>query len=287
MNNIIQVKYECFDEPYCEISNICKQLQEKEQEYEELKGDLWSKEENLKDYIEHFNKASDELDRLKERLKRAKQRIVKLNKMRKAKEQECEELKEKYLELKEQNGSYIVQLNTVNEQLDQLKEQLKRKEKEYEELKEGIMPFMNGDYCVNVCRVKQQFNQLKAEVELLRQYKGSKQASYESMQTEWNKAVSQNQDLLKQNEQWQKKYELLMIKGKEGISKRDWAYEQRKKKYDQLKAKLIEIKEIAQSNMDCKQFMAIQCMLTGSTDDKNKVLEQILQKISEVIPNEN
>lgn len=37
------------------------------------------------------------------------------------KEQECEQLKEKYLNLKEQNGSYIVQLNTVNEQLDQLK----------------------------------------------------------------------------------------------------------------------------------------------------------------------
>ena len=38
------------------------------------------------------------------------------------KTQECEELKEKYLNLKEQNGSFIVQLNTVNERLDQLKE---------------------------------------------------------------------------------------------------------------------------------------------------------------------
>ena len=37
MNNIIQVKNECFDEPYCEISNICKQLQEKEQELKRLK----------------------------------------------------------------------------------------------------------------------------------------------------------------------------------------------------------------------------------------------------------
>lgn len=30
-----------------------------------LLGDLWVAEENLKDYIEHFNKASDELDQLK------------------------------------------------------------------------------------------------------------------------------------------------------------------------------------------------------------------------------
>jgi predicted nuclease with TOPRIM domain len=45
--------------------SILKQLKAKEQECEELKGDLWSKEESLKDYIEHFNKASDELDQLK------------------------------------------------------------------------------------------------------------------------------------------------------------------------------------------------------------------------------
>lgn len=36
MDNIIQVKKECFNEPYCEISNICKQLQAKEQECERL-----------------------------------------------------------------------------------------------------------------------------------------------------------------------------------------------------------------------------------------------------------
>lgn len=54
-----------------------------------------------------------------------------------------------------------------------------------------------------------------------------------------------------------------------------------------LKQTLIEIKEIAESEMDSKEFMAIQCMLNGSVDNKNKVLKQILQKISEVIPNEN
>ena len=51
--------------------------------------------------------------------------------------------------------------------------------------------------------------ELKEEVDLLRQYKGSKQASYESMQVEKNKAVSQNRDLLKQVEGWQEKYNKL------------------------------------------------------------------------------
>lgn len=35
-----------------------------------LLGDLWVAEENLKDYIEHFNKASDELDQLKDVIKK-------------------------------------------------------------------------------------------------------------------------------------------------------------------------------------------------------------------------
>ena len=45
---------------------------------------------------------------------------------------------------------------------------------------------------------------------------------------------------------------------------------------------LTEIKEIAESEIDSKEFMAIQCMLNGSVDNKNKVLKKILQKISEV-----
>ena len=48
-----------------------------------------------------------------------------------------------------------------------------------------------------------------------------------------------------------------------------------------LRQTLTEIKEIAESEIDSKEFMAIQCMLNGSVDNKNKVLKQILQKISE------
>ena len=53
-------------------------------------------------------------------------------------------------------------------------------------------------------------------------------------------------------------------------------------KNSRLMGCITEIKEIVQNNIDCKEFMAIQCMLIGCVDDKNKALQQILQKISEV-----
>ncbi len=83
----------------CEDWSNCyfKRWQRKEQECEELRGDLYFTNEQLKDFKSHYDKVVGE----------------------------CENLREKYLGLKEQKGSYIVQLNTVNEQLDQLKEQIK------------------------------------------------------------------------------------------------------------------------------------------------------------------
>lgn len=50
---------------------------------------------------------------------------------------------------------------------------------------------------------------------------------------------------------------------------------------EDLKETLIEIKKIAKSEIDSKEFMVVQCMLNGDVDNKNKILEQILQKISE------
>ena len=95
----------CIDngiEEHCKDKNCYyKQLKRKEQECEELRGDLYFTNEQLKDFKSHYDKVVEE----------------------------CENLREKYLGLKEQKGSYIVQLNTVNEQLDQLKaenEQLKK-----------------------------------------------------------------------------------------------------------------------------------------------------------------
>lgn len=47
------------------MAELEDKLEDKEQECEELKGDLYITEENLKDYTEHYNKASEELDKLK------------------------------------------------------------------------------------------------------------------------------------------------------------------------------------------------------------------------------
>lgn len=55
--------------------------------------------------------------------------------------------------------------------------------------------------------------------------------------------------------------------------------EQECEKYKQALAK---IEEIAESEIDSKEFMVVQCMLNGNVDNKNKILKQILQKISEV-----
>ena len=92
-----------------------------------------------------------------------------------------------------------------------------------------------------------ELDQLKAENETLKQYKASKQASYESMQREWNQAVNKNRE---------------------------------------LKQTLTEIKEIAEDagntqyltfpDFNLKQNVK---MLMGQF---NGYLQQILQKISEV-----
>ncbi len=74
------------------------------------------------------------------------------------KTQECEELKEKYLNLKEQNGSFIVQLNTVNERLDQLKaenEELKEKNAKLEKKLE-LIPCANEALQIGYTAYKKQ-----------------------------------------------------------------------------------------------------------------------------------
>lgn len=66
-------------------------------------------------------------------------------------------------------------------------------------------PILRCDEIKN-CPIKENYKQLarkEKECNLLGQYKSSKQASYESMQIEWNKAVSRNKDLLGQVEKWQ------------------------------------------------------------------------------------
>ena len=133
-----------------------------------------------------------------------------------------------------------------------LYKQLKHKEQECEELKEDRERWksnFNGKVSA-IEELLQQLDQLKAEnekldkeVKLLRQYKCSKQASYESMQVERNKAVSRNQDLLKQVEKWQEKCNKLEAENEK--LKHDNGYEvgALEKTIDNLKAENEDLKK--------------------------------------------
>ena len=85
---------------------------------------------------------------------------------------------------------------------------------------------------------KKKYDQLKAEVELLRQYKGSKQASYETMQREWNEAKNEVKKLKAENERLKTGLPIQVI-GKD--------YFELIQKADKLEQALQEIKEIAEN----------------------------------------
>ena len=130
------------------------------------------------------------------------------------------------------------------------------------------------DCIVETC--KAQYKELKAELE---QYKKSKQASYEQLQKRCNELELENRKL---------EAELEEIK-----TLKDMYFTFYKAKHDDIKGiffkykqTLTEIKEIAEGEMDSKEFMVVQYMLNGNVDNKNKVLKQILQKISEVLDEE-
>ena len=69
--------------------------------------------------------------------------------------------------------------------------------------------------------------------------------NYKSKDDEINKLKKENTELKAENERLKEQVKHWQIEHKEGISKRDWAYEQRKKKSDKYKQTLQEIKEIA------------------------------------------
>ena len=64
------IKVDSLDELY--ITQLQAQLKHKEQECEQLRGELWVVEENLKDYIEHYNRQCEQLDQLKAELEQEK-----------------------------------------------------------------------------------------------------------------------------------------------------------------------------------------------------------------------
>ena len=177
--------------------------------------------------------------------------------------------------------------------------QLKRKEQECEKLKaelknfrsmakKGLDEFKHIGGCWG-CGLQLQLNQdiedirkLKAENEVLKQYKASKQASYESMQKEWNNAVNENRELKAENERFKVNkhqycfaYDETCLTGNEKCVYYTCGF----KSILKLKQTLAEIKEIAENG---KRF-AERYMITG--EQKANVLtyaNAILQKISEV-----
>ena len=180
-----------------------------------------------------------------------------LYKQLKAKEQECEGLGQAYLETNELLQEKTKECTNLKAENDLLKQECDNWEQQ-------------------VLFADEQIDKMQDEIHLLQQYKKSKQASYESMQIEWNKAVSQNQDLLKQNENWQKEY---------------WKLEQGNdflaEKNSRLMSCLTEIKEIAESIT----YGGSKCLNCGEkakncADCMDETIEQMLQKISEVIKDE-
>lgn len=90
-------------------------------------------------------------------------------------------------------------LNTIEVMLEneKLEEALKVKEQECEELKTKLLNWLGKEGLRQSDKefYEEQLDQLKAENEVLKQYKASKQASYESMQRQWNEAINKNRKL--------------------------------------------------------------------------------------------
>lgn len=140
-----------------------------------------------------------------------------------------------------------------------LEQKLQAKEQEYERLKEAYTDCAESRL-IFVNKTEEflhQLDQLKAENETLKQYKSSKQASYESMQREWNNAVNENRELKTEIETL-KSFDINLV----GIKECEI------RQLVQYRKALAEIKEIAESCYD-------------PVDKDNDGFWTILQKISE------
>ena len=95
----------------------------------------------------------------------------------------CEEWAEKYNKLKAENERYKPILDRLLQQFET-----------YDKLKSlDVVTFAKQTF--------EQLNQLKADNDKLKQYKASKQASYETMQREWNKAKNEVKQLKAENKE--------------------------------------------------------------------------------------
>lgn len=157
----------------------------------------------------------------------------------KRKEQECEELRQVKKDLPDIQMPYVILYRQIKEQYykleqecedlreelewvhgikDQLKAENKKMSKGYEKLTEIVSPYIDDftgyneelkgfDIVLCVKELMQQLDALETENEKLRQYKASKQASYETMQKEWNDAKNKVKQLKSENEHLSEKEE--------------------------------------------------------------------------------
>ena len=75
-----------------------------------------------------------------------------------------------------------------------------------------------------------------------------------------NRLIEEKYNLSRECEELKKRNKLLLIKGQEGISKRDWAYEQCKKRADRYRKALEEIEEIVKQT--CRKRCTNDCLGT-------------------------
>ena len=150
----------------------------------------------------------------------------------------------------------------------ELYKQLQAKEQECEELKEEAL---HSDYGIMKNNLEGAITYLEKENKDLSKIIDCKNGTVLSLKQQLDQLKAEN-DQLKRQHQGDKG--LITATGKQNY--------QLLQEYDKLKTALTEIKEIAESEMDSKEFMTVQCMLNGSVDNKNKVLKQVLQKISDL-----
>ena len=238
----------CSDQPNCKFK-----LEKRGYKIEQITE--FTPREELIETITHLRVLNAELESYNEQLKESQNIEIKENKILR------EELKRKELECEKKswvigNLGYKIknqrkEINIRLEQLDQLKAKLELFKKS------------------NITTI----DQLKAEIETLKQYKASKQASYESMQREWDEAVNENRDLKGKVNELEEELQFAKDGEQEWLKQYKLAQEQRVKtdvENNKYKQALEEIKEVATLSQ-----------AHNNKDYLQKVIIEILQKISE------
>lgn len=172
----------------CDVST-CKVYKIEDTKYKIYKSGLYLIEDKPT-YKEQVQAQALELEKVKEKLL--------------SKEQECEESKQYAQDVYDFWQSLIESFNILQDEKIKL-------ERECLELRERLScncfdPKSNNNRCASYNRIAEDYerdlkrlDQLRADNETLKQYKASKQASYESMQREWNRAVNANRELKAEN----------------------------------------------------------------------------------------